>query len=48
MGAGAAIFGLLAGLAGYPAAFAITAVAMLTALLPARRDRGCWPGRGAA
>jgi predicted MFS family arabinose efflux permease len=39
MGAGAAIFGLLAGQAGYPAAFAMTAVAMLAAVLPARRDR---------
>lgn len=48
MGAGAAIFGLLAGQAGDSTAFAITAVAMLTAVLPARRDRGCWPGRGAA
>ena len=48
MGAGAAIFGLLAGQAGYSTAFAITAVVMLTAVLPARRDRGCWPGRGAA
>ena len=48
MGAGAAIFGLLAGQAGYSTAFAITAVLMLTAVLPARRDRGCWPGRGAA
>jgi MFS family permease len=39
MGAGAAVFGLLAGQAGYPVAFAVTAAAMLTAVLPARRDR---------
>jgi predicted MFS family arabinose efflux permease len=38
MGAGAAAFGLLAGQAGYALAFAVTAVAMLTAVLPARRD----------
>ena len=41
MGAGAALFGLLAGHAGYPAAFAVTAVAMLAALSPAVRDRAC-------
>jgi MFS family permease len=39
MGAGAALFGLLAGPAGYPAAFAVTAAAMLAALSPAVRDR---------
>lgn len=39
MGLGAAGFGLLAGGTGYPAAFVITAAAMLAALAPARRDR---------
>lgn len=38
MGLGAAGFGFLAGGVGYPAAFAITAIAMLAALAPARRD----------
>jgi predicted MFS family arabinose efflux permease len=38
-GAGSAGFGVLAGFTGYPAAFAITATLMLTALAPARRDR---------
>jgi MFS family permease len=40
MGLGAAGFGLLAAGTGYPAAFAITAAAMLAALAPALRDRG--------
>jgi predicted MFS family arabinose efflux permease len=40
MGLGAAGFGLLGAGTGYPAAFAITAAAMLTALAPALRDRG--------
>ncbi len=39
MGLGAAGFGLLAAGTGYPAAFAITAAAMLAALAPALRDR---------
>jgi MFS family permease len=39
MGLGAAGFGLLAGGTGYPVAFLVTAVAMLAALAPARRDR---------
>jgi MFS family permease len=39
MGLGAAAFGLLAGGTGYPAAFAITAAAMLAALAPALRGR---------
>jgi MFS family permease len=39
MGLGAAAFGLLADGTGYPAAFAITAAAMLAALAPALRDR---------
>jgi predicted MFS family arabinose efflux permease len=39
MGLGAAAFGLLAAGTGYPAAFAITAAAMLAALAPALRDR---------
>jgi predicted MFS family arabinose efflux permease len=38
-GAGPAVLGLLVVRAGYPAAFALTAVLMLTALLPAWRDR---------
>jgi MFS family permease len=38
MGLGAVGFGVLAGGTGYPIAFAITAVAMLAALVPARRD----------
>ena len=40
MGVGAAGFGVLAGLTGYPWAFAVTGVLMLTALVPALRDRG--------
>ncbi|MCZ0978619.1 hypothetical protein O1L60_03600 [Streptomyces diastatochromogenes] len=39
MGVGAVGFGLLAARTGYPAAFALTAALMLTALVPARRDR---------
>jgi predicted MFS family arabinose efflux permease len=39
MGLGAVGFGLLAAGTGYPAAFAITAAAMLIALAPALRDR---------
>jgi len=39
MGAGAAVFGLLAGQTGYCAAFALTAAVMLVAVLPARCDR---------
>jgi predicted MFS family arabinose efflux permease len=39
MGLGAAGFGLVAGLTGYPVAFAAVAAAMLIALFPARRDR---------
>jgi predicted MFS family arabinose efflux permease len=42
-GAGAAGFGLLASLAGYPAAFAVTSAVMLTALVPAARIRGPVP-----
>jgi len=38
MGVGAAGFGVLAGLTGYPWAFAATAVLMLSALAPALRD----------
>ncbi|MFD8817979.1 MFS transporter, partial [Streptomyces sp. NPDC059627] len=38
MGVGAAGFGVLAGLTGYPWAFAVTAVLMLGALVPAVRD----------
>ncbi|MGW5779652.1 MFS transporter [Streptomyces sp. NPDC003863] len=39
MGVGAVGFGILAGRTGYPWAFALTAVLMLTALAPAWRDR---------
>ncbi|MFI6459828.1 MFS transporter [Streptomyces sp. NPDC050528] len=39
MGVGAAGFGLVAGLTGYPWAFALTALLMLSALVPALRDR---------
>jgi MFS family permease len=39
MGVGALGFGLLAGQTGYPMAFALTAVLMLTAVAPAWRDR---------
>jgi MFS family permease len=39
MGLGAVGFGLVAGLTGYPVAFAAVAAAMLVALFPARRDR---------
>ncbi|MFI0926432.1 MFS transporter [Streptomyces sp. NPDC021012] len=39
MGVGAVGFGILAGRTGYPAAFALTAALMLTALAPAWRDR---------
>jgi predicted MFS family arabinose efflux permease len=38
-GAGPVAFGALVGHTGYPAAFAITGVAMLAALVPAQRDR---------
>ncbi|MEV7885662.1 MFS transporter [Streptomyces sp. NPDC002817] len=38
MGVGAACFGVLAGLTGYPWAFAATAALMLVALVPALRD----------
>jgi predicted MFS family arabinose efflux permease len=39
MGAGAAVIGLLAATAGYPAAFVITAALVLPALVPALRER---------
>jgi predicted MFS family arabinose efflux permease len=39
MGAGAAVIGLLAATAGYPAAFVITAALVVPALVPVRRDR---------
>jgi MFS family permease len=39
MGLGAAAFGLLAGPAGYPTAFALTATVMLVALVPVRAER---------
>ncbi|MFE7515551.1 MFS transporter [Streptomyces sp. NPDC057540] len=47
MGAGAVGFGILAARTGYPAAFALTAAVMLTAAVPAWRDRGA-EGAGAA
>lgn len=40
MGVGAVGFGLLAGPLGYPTAFVVTAVVLVTALLPARREAG--------
>ena len=47
MGLGAVGFGLLAGGTGYPVAFAVTAAAMLIALIPARRDqRAARPAAG--
>jgi predicted MFS family arabinose efflux permease len=39
MGAGAIGMGLIAGHAGYPAVFLLTAALAATALLPARRER---------
>jgi MFS family permease len=39
-GAGPAVLGLVVGHAGYSAGFAITAALILTALVPARRERG--------
>jgi MFS family permease len=39
MGVGAASFGLIAGPTGYPWAFTLTALLMLSALVPALRDR---------
>ncbi|MFI1718596.1 MFS transporter [Streptomyces litmocidini] len=47
MGVGAVGFGFLADRTGYPWAFALTAVLMLTALVPARRDRRTEGPRGA-
>ena len=38
-GAGPAVFGLICVRTGYPAAFALTGMLILTALLPAVRDR---------
>jgi predicted MFS family arabinose efflux permease len=38
MGVGAAGFGVLAGVTGYPSALAVTAALMLVALIPAYRD----------
>jgi MFS family permease len=47
MGLGAVGFGVLAGGTGYPVAFAVTAAAMLIALIPARRDlRASRPAAG--
>ncbi|MFI8079728.1 MFS transporter [Kitasatospora sp. NPDC086009] len=48
MGVGAVAFGVLAGPLGYPSAFAVTAVVMLGALAPARRDRRAAPAVAAA
>jgi ribosomal protein S18 acetylase RimI-like enzyme len=47
MGVGAVGFGAVAGLTGYPWAFALTAALMLTALAPAWYDRAARPRRGA-
>jgi MFS family permease len=44
IGAGAAAFGVLAGRTSYPLAFAVTAVVMLSALLPAARTSGTRAG----
>ena len=38
-GAGPAVFGVVVGHTGYPVAFALTAMLMLAALIPAARDR---------
>ncbi|MFE7601377.1 MFS transporter [Streptomyces sp. NPDC057494] len=47
MGVGAVGFGILAARTGYPTAFALTAAVMLTALVPALRDRGTEDARAA-
>lgn len=47
MGVGAAGFGVLAGVTGYPSALAVTAVLMLVALIPASRDARADRGSGA-
>jgi predicted MFS family arabinose efflux permease len=47
MGVGAAGFGVLAGVTGYPSAFAVTAALMLVALVPAYRDARADRGSGA-
>ena len=47
-GIGAAGFGALAGLTGYPRAFALTALLMLTALVPAWSDQTAARRRHAA
>ena len=44
-GAGPAVFGLFVGGTGYPAAFVLTGMLMLAALLPAVRDRAVVRGR---
>ncbi|GAX51697.1 MFS transporter [Streptomyces olivochromogenes] len=46
MGVGAAGFGVLAGVTGYPSALAVTAVLMLAALIPAYRDARADRGSG--
>lgn len=46
MGVGAAGFGVLAGVTGYPSALAVTAVLMLVALIPAYRDARADRGSG--
>lgn len=48
MGIGAVGFGTVAGLTGYPWAFALTALLMLTALVPACWDRTAAPTRPVA
>jgi MFS family permease len=47
-GAGPAVFGVFVAHTGYPAAFALTALLILTALMPAVRDRGHLRPPGAA
>jgi MFS family permease len=42
-GAGPAVFGVFVGYTGYPAAFALTGMLMLAALVPAIRDRAAAP-----
>ena len=44
-GAGPAVFGLFVGATGYPAAFVLTGMLMLAALMPAVRDRAVVRGQ---
>ena len=47
-GAGPAVFGVFVVYTGYPAAFALTGMLMLAALVPAIRDRTANPPAGQA